>query len=91
MIRIKKGQNELLVSKESYKLFFRSMGYSIIEDSKGTSKKVPLEQDKTTTKNRVIEDEQEDTVSSEQLKQDYTDKIEEDYGFEKEKKNTKRK
>lgn len=67
------------------------MGYSIIEDSKGTSKKVPLEQDKTTTKNRVIEDEQEDTVSSEQLKQDYTDKIEEDYGFEKEKKNTKRK
>lgn len=66
MITIKKDDKVLKVSAETYKTMFKSIGYEIVEEevqkstsSKNKNKNSTTTKNKKETKNKIVEDEEE--------------------------------
>lgn len=90
MIRVRKGSNEFLVSRKSYEDIFKKLGYSIVDNKEvgvvqstiPTENTIEAELVKEEKKENELKDNNNDVVTSEDLKSSIGIKVEEDFGFE---------
>lgn len=95
MIRIKKGNNIKIVSKQAYESMFKKLGYSIVDnkDAGVVPSAIPANDTNTIEaelvdqekKENELKENNEDVVTSEELTNSIGVKVEEDFGFEDEK------
>lgn len=89
MIKVRKGNNEFIVSKKTYEDTFKKLGYSIVKEKKVgvASTAIPT---KDTIEQKLIETEKKenelknndkDVITSKELTSPIETKIEEDFGF----------
>mgnify|MGYP003300573325 CR=1 FL=1 len=90
MIRVRKGSNEFLVSRKSYEDTFKKLGYSIVDNKEvgvvqstiPTENTIEAELVEEEKKENELKDNNNDVVTSEDLKSSIGIKVEEDFGFE---------
>lgn len=89
MIKVRKGNNEFIVSKKTYEDTFKKLGYSIVKEKKVgvASTAIPtkdtIEQKliETEKKENELKNDDKDVVTSKELTSPIGAKIEEDFGF----------
>ena len=90
MIRVRKGSNEFIVSRKTYEDTFKKLGYSIVDNKEvgvvqstiPTENTIEAELVEEEKKENELKDNNNDVVTSEDLKSSIGIKVEEDFGFE---------